>query len=561
MRIRWVILLVMCCHLLAGCQRAGPVLRIERPLVSSVEPLALPAAWRAEYASALQTLGIAGPALAEHDGAEQVASAVREGRARFALTTAGASGELVAQPVGRTPVALVIPLTFPVEEVTAQQARDLAAGRVRDWRALAGPPGAVTATLAAGAHPGLAGRVLGVDLGSLPASAAGVVPRGGVRFDTAGGPLLGEKALRVDGRLPDDPGYPLAEDVALVSRPEDAVEASALAAQIIREQSVRRRRPVVLDAVGDIMLGRSLTPLMAERGATYPLAAVQPVMAAADIRFGNLELALTDRGTPARKDYVFRAPPERSVEALRAGGFNLLSLANNHLTDYGNEGVTDTLQALRAAGIVFAGAGQDATEAHTPAVITVRGVRLALLAYVNVPDDSRSGFKAQSMAAAPGRPGVAWGTPEVVRRDVAAAKTRADLVIVSLHTGYEYTATPNGIQRELSRAAVESGAALVLGGHPHVLQGVEYYRGVPVIHSLGNFVFDLDDDDRRQPGLPSVLSVIFRVTLDRQGVRNVQFIPVIIDEREGRPLPATGAEAQRVRERLYRLTDTLATGP
>jgi poly-gamma-glutamate synthesis protein (capsule biosynthesis protein) len=228
--------------------------------------------------------------------------------------------------------------------------------------------------------------------------------------------------------------------------------------------------------------------------------------------------------------------------------------------DYGADGLLDTIAALDRAGIAHAGAGPSPEAAHAPAIVTVKGIRIAVLAYVNVPDDSVSGFVARSMAAAPGKPGVAWGTADAVRRDVQAAKQEADVVIVSMHSGYEYTAAANDIQQELAHAAIDAGAALVLGGHPHVLQGVEFYHDAPIIYSLGNFIFDLDDDDRRQPGLPSVLSVIFRVTLTAKGVRAVRFLPAVIDPKDARPKPVEGADARPVLERLYRLTDALGAG-
>jgi poly-gamma-glutamate synthesis protein (capsule biosynthesis protein) len=167
------------------------------------------------------------------------------------------------------------------------------------------------------------------------------------------------------------------------------------------------------------------------------------------------------------------------------------------------------------------------------------------------------------MTAGERSPGVAWGTPEAIRRDVTAAKANADLVVVAIHAGWEYLNPPNPVQQALAHAAVEAGAALVLGAHPHVLQGIELYRGVPVVYSLGNFVFDLDDDDRRTPGMPSVLTGVLRIRLARDGVRGLEFLPAIIDARDGRPVPVNGAEARRVYDRLYSLTDGLspASGP
>jgi poly-gamma-glutamate synthesis protein (capsule biosynthesis protein) len=161
------------------------------------------------------------------------------------------------------------------------------------------------------------------------------------------------------------------------------------------------------------------------------------------------------------------------------------------------------------------------------------------------------------MAAGPGRPGVYWCDPEQVAADVRAAREGADLVVLSMHAGFEYTESPNELQRAVAHAAIDAGAALVLGGHPHVLQGVEYYGDGVIIYSLGNFIFDVDAADRAQPGLPSLLSVVFLVTLDREGVRGIEFVPVVHDQAENRPVPAEGGDAYRVLDRLYRLTDAL----
>lgn len=543
---------------LGACRSDGPGLRIERLPVSPAHPLAAPAGWLGAYGDAVAALASQAGAVMEAADPAATAVAVRQGRARFALTASGEAAGLAAQPFDAVPLALVVPLTFPVEELSAAQARDIAAGRLRDWKQAGGPAAPITLSLSRpDDDPGMVRRALGDDAAPRVEDVSARPGSAPLWLERWTGPTLGRKALRVDGRLPGDGGYPLVDRRVLAGREADGRVIEAMSSALRAELERRRPPEITLDAVGDIMLGRGVGALIGERGAAYPFAAVRPLLAAADLRFGNLELPLTERGVAADKDYVFRAPPG-AVAALSAAGFTVLSLANNHALDYGPDGMLDTIAALDRAGIAHAGAGHTPEEAHRPALLAVKGVRLALLAYVNVPDDSITGFQARGTAAAAGRPGVAWGTAEAVRRDVAAAKGQADVVIVSLHSGFEYTASPNAVQRELAHAAVEAGAALVLGGHPHVLQGVEFYRGAPIIYSLGNFVFDLDDADRRQPGLPSVLTVIFRVTITPRGVTGVRFIPAIIDAREGRPLPVSGVEARPVLQRLYRLTEALA---
>jgi poly-gamma-glutamate capsule biosynthesis protein CapA/YwtB (metallophosphatase superfamily) len=556
-RLRVFLALSLALAFAGGCGSSSPTLTIARLSPALGGGLAAPSSWIEAYGRALgPAAGTPAPSLDPSTSAD-AATSVRDGRARYALTTAADAAGLAQAEFDAVPVALVVPLTFPVDDLTSDEARSLVSGRARDWSVVGGPHAPVDASLAPGADAAAVARALGIErMGETVSAPAAVGPAPGLLIAYWSGPALDRKALRIDGTLPGDAGYPFVERRVVAGRSGDDAAVSLLAAELRTAIANARPAEVTLDAVGDIMLGRSIARLMADRGAAYPFEAVRPALADADVRFGNLEMALTDRGTPARKDYVFRAPPA-ATDGLSYAGFNVVSLANNHSLDYGPEGLADTITALDRAGIAHAGAGSDTEQAHAPALLTVKGVRIAVLAYVNVPNDSRSGFVAQSMEAGPGRPGVAWGTVDAVQRDVAAAKQQADVVIVSLHSGYEYTDTPNPTQRALAHAAVDAGAALVLGGHPHVLQGVEFYHGVPIIYSLGNFVFDLDHDDYSHPGLPSTLTVIFRVTLTKDGVQGVRFIPAVIDPRDGRPAPASGADARRVLDRLDRLIDAL----
>lgn len=302
------------------------------------------------------------------------------------------------------------------------------------------------------------------------------------------------------------------------------------------------------------MLGRSIGDGIRQHGASWPLEHVAPLLQAADIAFVNLESPLTDGGQAANKDFVFHGPPE-GARGLSNAGIDVVSLANNHALDYGTTGLEDTWSALKAAGVAEAGSGANTAAAHTPVIVERNGLRLAFLAYVNTLPDSGSGFDAASTAATADRPGVAWLTPEAVAADVANARKEADIVIVSMHTGYEYQEAPSELQSAAAHAAIDAGASLVLGGHPHVLQGIETYHGGLIIYSLGNFVFDFDQVDYAHAGLPSALSAVLRVRLTKAGVAGCDVAPVLIDEADGRPRPVSGAEAEPVLERLRRLSD------
>lgn len=314
---------------------------------------------------------------------------------------------------------------------------------------------------------------------------------------------------------------------------------------------------IVLAAVGDVMLGRSIGDRIQRYGVSDPFQSVAVALRQADVAFANLESPISDRGAAADKDFVFRAPP-LAVQSLADAGLDVVSFANNHALDYGLEAFLDTLAALEGAGIAAAGAGEDVDAARRPALLSAPGLRLAFLAYVNTPDDSVSGFSAAGTAAGPAKAGVAWATAQAVAQDVARAAQVADIVVVSLHAGFEYQEVPNDLQIGLAHAAIDAGADVVLGHHPHVLQGIEEYGGGLISYSLGNFLFDFDATDYAHAGLPSRLSVILRIRLGRDGVRGYEYLPVVIDEVEGRPRLVSGEEAGPVEERMARLTAALA---
>lgn len=240
--------------------------------------------------------------------------------------------------------------------------------------------------------------------------------------------------------------------------------------------------------LGDVSPGRSMEAQILRFGPDYPwqgLAPLLPVVGAArddTLLVVNLEAVLTKRGEAMSKPYVIRAHPLWG-EMLAAGGVGLASLANNHALDYGPEGLDDTLAALDALGIATAGAGSDRDEAHRPARFTLNGVRVALLAYAAARWDGS--------ADVPHTERIAWATPSQIAADVRAVRPEVDLVVVLLHAGTEYAATPSPDQVAAARAAVDAGAALVVGHHPHVPQSVERYKTSLIVYSLGDAIFDI----------------------------------------------------------------------
>jgi poly-gamma-glutamate synthesis protein (capsule biosynthesis protein) len=278
--------------------------------------------------------------------------------------------------------------------------------------------------------------------------------------------------------------------------------------------------PLTLILAGDIMLDDGPGRLIARGG--DPLAPFADILKAADYRIANLESPIAENGTRrAPKFYTFRAHP-RTLPVLH-GRFDAVSLANNHIGDYGSDALRETMQRLDKAGIARFGAGDNLAEANRPLWIERRGLKIAVLGY--------NEFIPRTFEAGANTPGTAWSEDDHVIADIRAAKAAgADLVIPFMHWGWEYESGPNPRQRQLARAMIDAGADAVVGGHPHVTQGAEVYRGKPIIYSLGNFVFDGFEAPEAKLGW------LLRMEIDRGGVSSWLTFAARMDE-EGTPHP------------------------
>ena len=274
--------------------------------------------------------------------------------------------------------------------------------------------------------------------------------------------------------------------------------------------------------VGDIMVAETPGELIS-RGED-PFQPFAALLSSHDVRIGNLECVVATTGTAEEKPYTFRADP-RTLPVLKRH-FDAVSLANNHSGDFGKAAFAEQLALMDTAGLPYFGGGRDATAAHAPWIVERNGVRIALLGYVE--------FKPRSFEADASRPGVAWsGEDDDVIEDIIAARRvhRADIVIPFMHWGWEDEPDPSPRLRAFARRMIDAGADLVVGGHPHVTQGAEYYRGKPIIYSLGNFVFDGFEDFA-----PARRGWLLRRTVDAQGVRDWDTVQADID-LQGTPHP------------------------
>lgn len=203
----------------------------------------------------------------------------------------------------------------------------------------------------------------------------------------------------------------------------------------------------------------------------------------ADIYMANQEFPFSDRGTPAPdKQFTFRVPPER-VSMMHELGIDIVTIANNHTLDYGTDALVDTCTTLENAGIPYVGAGANMDRAKQLETIEVRGRTIGFLAASRVYPDT-------SWVANSKKPGMVSGyDPSILIKEIEAAGEYCDYLVVYMHWGIERDEKPQEYQRTLGRQLIDAGADLVIGSHPHVLQGIEYYQGKPIVYSLGNFIF------------------------------------------------------------------------
>ncbi len=384
----------------------------------------------------------------------------------------------------RQPLVLAIHPSRGTVDLGLAAARAVIAGQVRSWTQIVPPAARPPGVGAALRLTGVAGS--GVPAGRTASAAAAL---GLVREDpralavvpaSAIGPSV--RVVRVAGVDPvrDPARYPL------------------------RTAGPAPAGPVLTMTVGgDVMLGRRVATAAARAGdPSAPLRPLAPRLAAADLTVLNLESTLSRAGAPRQGGDSFAAPPS-VLPGLRAAGVDVLSLANNHTGDFGDQALRDTVARVRAAGITPVGAGGNHAQAWQPVLMTRSGVRFGFVAFNAIgetprPTDSSPGAASVRM---PPRTGPLNGDDLArLTRTVAQVRRAADVVVVLPHWGAQYTHQPHPAQRTVARAVLNAGADLVVGGHPHWVQDIDAIGNKLVAHSLGNLVFDMDFSRQTQEG-------------------------------------------------------------
>jgi poly-gamma-glutamate capsule biosynthesis protein CapA/YwtB (metallophosphatase superfamily) len=323
------------------------------------------------------------------------------------------------------------------------------------------------------------------------------------------------------------------------------VSESGVSNEVIKQTGVgqstqlKTEDKVKLSFVGDIILSSRVEELLKTNGFEYPYKYVKSYLEKADIAVGNLESPFTTRGTPQEKEYVFRSPPE-ALPDLKKAGFDIFNLANNHILDYGQEGLLDTFDYLDAQQLKRVGAGRNVDEAFRPAIVQHNGMKVAFLGFSRVIPNT-------SWYAGKSRPGVAETyDPKPATEAIAKARSEADLVVVLAHWGQERKDRPVKEQVDLAHKYIDSGADLVIASHPHVLQGFEQYKGKWIAYSLGNFIFTTND-------VPETWeSMILEASCTKMGSCELHMVPMIT--KWAQPIRMVEDLGQKLFEKLTRLS-------
>lgn len=300
-------------------------------------------------------------------------------------------------------------------------------------------------------------------------------------------------------------------------------------------------RTVVFNAVGDIMLSRGVANASVRAGRPdFPFTGLKDEFMAADFNFGNLESPVSGNDNKVGKGLVFNARREHA-KPLADYKFKIMNLANNHSMDQLLPGLMYTRTFLDELGIKHTGTGANLAEAWKPAIIEEKGIKIAVVgaSYASINDGgvAKNDYVARCEDV------------ENLRKAIKTARETSDFVIATMHAGVEYVVKPDKTQIAFAHDAIDAGADIVIGAHPHWIQTIEEYKGKPVFYSLGNFIFDQRKPDTRT-GLMLKITVKKGGPLgSRTAIDSIEMIPVVIDDY-AKPRRANSAESAAIFKKI-----------
>lgn len=298
---------------------------------------------------------------------------------------------------------------------------------------------------------------------------------------------------------------------------------------------------VTLAFAGEMIFARTVAAKIKEyNDYRYPFYRVLPLLKKADLRFATLEAPLLGKNTPCSSGCMVFICDEGNIEGLKFAGIDVVSLAANHVMDGDREGLFKTIDLLDQNKIGHIGAGKNLGEARQPLVKEINGSKFGLLGYNNIPP--------KEYEASDNRPGSAWFDENYLIEDIKNLKPKVDIVIVSFHWGKEYTALPNDEQKYFAHLAINEGADLIIGDHPHWIQSIEFYKDKPIFYSLGNFIFDQMWSEETQKG------IIVLITYQEKKLDKIEIVPFRIRDYV-QPVPMEGEEREKMIKYILSISD------
>ncbi len=325
-----------------------------------------------------------------------------------------------------------------------------------------------------------------------------------------------------------------------------------------------------------LIFGGDIAPLRGKPGGMF--GDLIPVIRQADLAVANLEIALSNRGVPLRGKPIAHTGPPQAIDGLLEAGFDAFNLANNHVLDFGEEPLLDTLDSLNAAGLGLFGAGRNAAEAAAPCVVERNGLKVGLLGYTTtLPQGFEAGENApgvnplrvrtsyrplRNLDEYPGTEPIidTWplhGDLQRMQTEIASLKSRVDVLLVYQHWGSSVTERVHEFQKTIGHAAIDCGADGVFGGHQHLISAIEFYREKPIVHGMGNLLFDI-----KAPFLDEIThrTFLFGATMSRDGLRDCYLLPCRTGV-DGPPcqLDPTSRDGALIIDTLRRLSEPFGT--
>ncbi len=353
---------------------------------------------------------------------------------------------------------------------------------------------------------------------------------------------------------------------AITQPPDNAVGNSVYSPVTPEAKTLESSSPKVenktfrITAVGDILLGRGVGSRLksGQKDFKYPFVEVADILKKGDIVFGNLEEPITSSthsllGISQGGKYVLKNDVE-AIEGLNYAGFNLFNLANNHILDYYEQGLLDTMSILDEHGIAYSGAGRNIDEARKPAVVERKNTKVGMLAYTDMAEVTYKGNPPLMFIAGKDKFGVAKRPlefDEALKRDIEAIRDEVDILIVSLHWGVEESFEVLPQQRKFAYDLLDNGVDIILGHHPHQFHGIEIYKGKPIFYSLGNFIFDQNDPENQE-------AFIIHMNYNNCKLTDIEAIPVRTVGKT-QIVVQKGEEAKAILDREVKLCKELDT--